>query len=71
MDAIASAEQTGDVLTAAFARRLAAAVADRVPGVATLRPEDASGAVLRRIAPAVRLLVRRWHGQSWRPRRTP
>lgn len=71
LDAVASAEQIGDVLTVALARRLADAASKRVPGVPPLGQEDASGAVLRRIAPAVRLLVRRWHGQTWRPRRTP
>lgn len=70
LDAISRAEQIGDVLTAAFARRLADAASRRIPGVPPLRPEDASGAVLRRMAPAVRLLVRGWHGPTWRPRRT-
>lgn len=64
-----AAEATGDVVTAGFASRLADAASKRVPGISPLPADDASGEVLRRLAPTVRLLLRKWRGPSWRPPR--
>lgn len=67
--AVASGRANDQPLALGRAQKLLSEVAARQPGPAPLSREDARGAILRNLAPVVRLRLRAWRGPTWRPRR--
>jgi tetratricopeptide (TPR) repeat protein len=67
--AIEQATATGSGQVVRLARHLSAALASGEPAVPELSRNDPSGALLRLIAPRVRLRLAKWRGRTWRPRR--
>lgn len=67
--AVASGRVNDQPLAVERAERLLRDVAALRPGISPLSRHDARGAILRKLAAVARLLLRRWRGPTWRPRR--
>jgi tetratricopeptide (TPR) repeat protein len=67
--AVRQAEAAGSIQVADLGNDLLKAIYSRTPGLPEQSKHDPSGALLRRIAPTLRLRLQNWRGPTWRPRR--
>lgn len=63
--ALSIATETGPRQIVSRAQKLAGELAAGEAGIPELPRDDARGTILRRLAPAIRLKLARWHGRTW------